>query len=111
MTGQVTPFITGLPTGDHPTEHFAFKGNWIYWSQGSTTNSGVVGLDNGGGANQQDIPCQDIRLSHNVFDSGGGVNDQRLLALRHATPRGDGACFRERNASRRLRWCDLAGAP
>jgi hypothetical protein len=70
ITGHVTPFITGLPTGDHPTEQFAFKGNWIYWSQGSTTNSGVVGLDNGGGKNQPDIPCQDITLSKNVFDSG-----------------------------------------
>jgi hypothetical protein len=72
-TGTVTPFITGLPTGDHPTEQLAFKDNWIYWSQGSTTNSGVVGKDNGGGANQQDIPCQDIVLSTNVFDSGGGI--------------------------------------
>jgi glucose/arabinose dehydrogenase len=72
-TGKVTPFITQLPTGDHPTEQFAFKGGFIYWSQGSTTNSGVVGRDNGGGANQSDIPCQDIVLSKNVFDSGGGV--------------------------------------
>jgi len=40
---------------------------------GSTTNSGVVGLDNGGGANQQDIPCQDIVLSNNTFPSPGGV--------------------------------------
>src|SRR5438445_488984 len=74
MTGHVTPFITGLPTGDHPTEQLAFKGNWIYWSQGSTTNSGVVGRDNGGGTNQQDIPCQDIVLSNNVFDSGDGIS-------------------------------------
>lgn len=73
MTGAVLPFISKLPTGDHPTEQLAFKGNWIYWSQGSTTNSGVVGLDNGGGANQPDIPCQDIVLSDNVFDSGNGV--------------------------------------
>jgi hypothetical protein len=73
MTGEVTPFITGLPTGDHPTEQLAFRGEFIYWSQGSTTNSGVVGRDNGGGANQQDIPCQDITLSNNLFDSGGGV--------------------------------------
>ena len=72
MTGTVTPFITGLPTGDHPSEQLAFKGNFIYWTQGSTTNSGVVGRDNGNGANQQDIPCQDIKLSDNVFDSGGG---------------------------------------
>jgi hypothetical protein len=68
-TGAVTPFITNLPTGDHPTEQLAFKGGWIYWSQGSTTNSGVVGLDNNGGKNQPDIPCQDITLSQNVFPS------------------------------------------
>jgi hypothetical protein len=73
QTGQVTPFISGLPTGDHPTEQLAFKNGWLYWSQGSTTNSGVVGRDNGGGQNQADIPCQDIVLSQNVFDSGGGV--------------------------------------
>ena len=72
-SGKVTPFISQLPTGDHPTEQLAFKDNWIYWSQGSTTNSGVVGRDNGGGTNQQDIPCQDIVLSQNVFDSGGGI--------------------------------------
>src|SRR5712664_797295 len=69
QTGQVTPFITGLPTGDHPSEQITFKDGWIYWSQGSTTNSGVVGHDNGGGANQQDIPCQDITLSQNTFSS------------------------------------------
>src|SRR6185312_596657 len=68
-TGHVTPFIEHLPTGDHPTEQLAFRDGWIYWSQGSTTNSGVVGRDNGGGANQQDIPCQDITLSDNVFQS------------------------------------------
>ncbi len=72
MTGVVTPFITQLPTGDHPTEQLAFKGGWIYWSQGSTTNSGVVGLDNGSGQNQSDIPCQDITLSQNVFISSFG---------------------------------------
>jgi len=71
-SGTVTPFITGLPTGDHPSEQLAFKDNWIYWSQGSTTNSGVVGRDNGGGTGQPDIPCQDIVLSQNVFNSGGG---------------------------------------
>src|SRR5207244_11178897 len=66
----VTPFITGLPTGDHPAEQLEFKDGWIYWSQGSTTNSGVVGRDNGGGANQHDIPCQDIVLSNYTFASG-----------------------------------------
>jgi hypothetical protein len=76
--GQVSPFITGLPTGDHPTEQLAFKGGWIYWSQGSTTNSGVVGLDNGGGANQPDIPCQDITLSQNTFHSQAVVSGKTV---------------------------------
>ena len=79
--GRVLPFITHLPTGDHPSEQLAFKDGWIYWSQGSTTNSGVVGRDNGGGANQQDIPCQDIVLSNNVFDSGGGVKTSGYSAF------------------------------
>jgi glucose/arabinose dehydrogenase len=69
-SGVVTPFITDLPTGDHPAEQLAFKGGWLYWSQGSTTNSGVVGRDNNGGLNQPDIPCQDIVLSDNTFPSG-----------------------------------------
>ena len=72
-SGIVSPFITGLPTGDHPTEQLAFKGGWIYWSQGSTTNSGVVGLDNNGGLNQPDIPCEDITLSQNVFPSSAST--------------------------------------
>jgi glucose/arabinose dehydrogenase len=71
-TGQVTPLITGLPTGDHPTEQIAIKDRFLYWSQGSATNSGVVGHDNGGGMNQHDIPCQDITLSSALFDSGDG---------------------------------------
>jgi glucose/arabinose dehydrogenase len=86
MTGHVTPFITGLPTGDHPTEQLAFKGEWIYWSQGSTTNSGVVGLDNGMGKNQPDIPCQDIVLSANTFDSGGGVFTSGYTAFGQPRP-------------------------
>jgi hypothetical protein len=64
ITGVVTPQITGLPTGDHPTEQLEFQGGWLYWSQGSTTNSGLVGK---GG--QPDIPCQDITLSNNTFKS------------------------------------------
>jgi glucose/arabinose dehydrogenase len=71
-TGTVTPFITGLPTGDHPTEQILVKDGWIYWSQGSATNSGVTGHDNGAGGNQHDIACQRITLSNNLFDSGDG---------------------------------------
>src|SRR6266446_2343442 len=69
---KVNPFITGLPTGDHPTELIVVKDGFIYWSQGSATNAGVTGHDNGGGGNQHDIACQDITLSDAVFDSGDG---------------------------------------
>jgi glucose/arabinose dehydrogenase len=71
-SGAVTPVITGLPTGDHPTEQIVVKDGWLYWSQGSATNAGVTGHDNGGGGNQQEIPCETIKLSDNTWDSGDG---------------------------------------
>ncbi|HZT63982.1 MAG TPA: hypothetical protein VFA36_12645 [Burkholderiales bacterium] len=70
QTGTVTPIITGLPTGDHPTEQILVKDGWLYWSQGSATNAGVTGHDNGGGGNQHEIACEQITLSDAVFDSG-----------------------------------------
>ena len=66
-TGNVVPLITGLPAG--PTGQLAFHSGWIYWGAGATTNNGVVDVNGG----QPDIPCQDITLSQNVFDSGGGI--------------------------------------
>jgi len=84
-TGQVTERITGLPTGDHPTEQLTVMDGWLVWSQGSVTNSGVVGHDNTGPGGvggppdvnvvfQHEIPCQDVVLSGNNFDSGDGHN-------------------------------------
>lgn len=70
--GAVTSVITGLPTGDHPTEQILVKDGWLYWSQGSATNAGVTGHDNGGGGNQHEIACEQITLSDAVFDSGDG---------------------------------------
>jgi glucose/arabinose dehydrogenase len=63
----VSTVIHGLPTGDHPTEQLIVKDGWLYWSQGSATNSGVTGHDNGGGGNQHDIACQQITLSENTW--------------------------------------------
>jgi glucose/arabinose dehydrogenase len=70
--GSITTLIHGLPTGDHPTEQILVKDGWLYWSQGSATNSGVTGHDNGAGGNQHDIACQQITLSQNDWDSGDG---------------------------------------
>jgi glucose/arabinose dehydrogenase len=83
QSGTVTQLITGLPTGDHPTEQITVKDGWLYWSQGSVTNNGVVGHDNTGPAGvggppdtavqfQHEIPCQDVVLSGNNSDSGDG---------------------------------------
>ena len=71
-SGTLTSFITGLPTGDHPTENLLVKDGFVYWTQGSATNSGVTGHDNGAGGNQHDIACQNIVLSQTVWDSGDG---------------------------------------
>ncbi len=67
----VSSLIHGLPTGDHPTEQIVVKDGWLYWSQGSATNSGVTGHDNGGGGNQHDIACEPIMLSQNTWRSVG----------------------------------------
>jgi hypothetical protein len=107
-SGDVSPFITNLPTGDHPTEQLAFRDGWIYWSQGSTTNSGVVGRDNGGGTNQNDIPFQDIVLSDSVFDSGGTPDVKSSGYSPFGTQRPGRARVRQRDASRRLRRRDSA---
>jgi len=69
---SLKPFITRLPTGDHPTEQILVKDGFVYWSQGSATNAGVTGHDNGAGGNQHDIPCQSVVLSSTGFDSGDG---------------------------------------
>src|SRR2546421_1954514 len=68
--GMVTPVIVGLPTGDHPTEQILVKDGWLYWSQGSATNAGVTGHDNGRAADPDGYTCQQIPLTDTVFDSG-----------------------------------------
>ena len=42
--GEVTPFITNLPTGDHPTEQLEFRDGWIYWSQGRPPTAAWSGV-------------------------------------------------------------------
>jgi hypothetical protein len=87
LTGMVTPRIIELPAG--PTGQLAFQGAWVYWGAGATTNSGVVDLNGG----QPDIPCQDITLSQNVFDSGGGVLTSGYSLFGHTNPGGTVPAF------------------
>ena len=97
-TGKVVPLITGLPAG--PTGQLAFQGGWIYWGAGSTTNSGVVSKADGGAFGQPDIPCQDITLSQNVFDSGGGILTSGYSQFGHTNPGGTVAAFFNANTGK-----------
>jgi hypothetical protein len=97
-TGKVVPLITRLPAG--PTGQLALQGGWIYWGAGSTTNSGVVSKADGGAFGQPDIPCQDITLSQNVFDSGGGTFTSGYSQFGHTNPGGTVAAFFNANTGK-----------
>jgi glucose/arabinose dehydrogenase len=69
LDGNVTPIVTGLPSfGDHHTNGPVFHDGWLYFSQGTATNSGVVGTDNADYGwlyrhpEFHDTPCEDITL-------------------------------------------------
>lgn len=67
--GQVTSLIENLPSfGDHHTNGPVVKDGYVYFGQGTATNSAIVGNDNADYGwlkrkeNFHDIPCQDIVL-------------------------------------------------
>jgi len=97
-TGKVVPLITGLPAG--PTGQLAFRDGWIYWGAGSTTNSGVVSKADGGPFGQPDVPCQDITLSQNLFDSGGGISTSGYSQFGHTNSGGAVAAFFNANTGK-----------
>jgi glucose/arabinose dehydrogenase len=75
-TGHVTDLITGLPSyGDHFNNQMTVGPDGkIYFGQGVSTNSGVVGLDNAYPfvwlllwPDVHDIPAKDIRLRRESF--------------------------------------------
>lgn len=69
--GEIKTVVAGLPgRGDHHTNGPVMGADgWLYFSQGTATNSGVVGLDNYemGWPKRDplyhDIPCKDVVLS------------------------------------------------
>lgn len=75
--GRITPLVEGLPSlGDHHTNGPAVGSDgWVYFGQGTATNSGVVGTDNAefGWLKRhpdfRDVPCRDIRLAGKNFTS------------------------------------------
>ena len=71
MDGRIRVLVEGLPSlGDHHTNGPAVgPDGWIYFGQGTATNSGIVGLDNFGFGwphrypEFHDVPCQDVVLA------------------------------------------------
>jgi hypothetical protein len=74
--GKTTVLVEGLPSvGDHHTNGPAIGQGYIYFGQGSATNSGVVGNDNAqfGWLERKpqfhDVPCRDVTLAGVNFES------------------------------------------
>jgi glucose/arabinose dehydrogenase len=75
-SGETTVVAAGMPSqGDHHTDGPVVRDGWIYFGQGTVTNSGVVGEDNAqfGWLRRQpalhDIPCRDITLTGQNFQT------------------------------------------
>ncbi len=75
--GEVTALVEGLPSlGDHHTNGPVIgPEGWIYFGQGTATNSGVVGPDNADfgwlyrNPDFHDIPCRDVTLTGQNYTS------------------------------------------
>jgi glucose/arabinose dehydrogenase len=82
--GEKTTLVDGLPgRADHHTNGPVFgPDGWLYFGQGTATNSGVVGADNAKlgwlkrHPDVHDVPCRDVQLrgvnfeSENPLDAG-----------------------------------------
>ena len=89
-SGAVIPLITGLPSlGDHQNNQLAFgEDGWVYFGQGTATNSTVVGPDNAVFGwlplfpEFHDVPCEDVTIAGSPFESPNVLTpDPNDLAL------------------------------
>jgi glucose/arabinose dehydrogenase len=81
-SGEIKVLVDGLPgMGDHHTNGPVVMDGYIYFGQGTATNSGVVGTDNAefGWLMRQkdvhDIPCEDITLTGENFETPNVLTD------------------------------------
>lgn len=73
-SGKISTIASGMPSqGDHHTNGPVARDGWIYFGQGTATNSAVVGEDNhqfgwlGRFPQVHDVPCQDVTLTGQNF--------------------------------------------
>jgi hypothetical protein len=81
MQGKITSVIDGLPSlGDHHTNGPVVNNGFIYFGQGTATNSAVTGEDNQKfgwlkrNPEFHDIPCEDIKLAGTNFPTDNVLN-------------------------------------
>jgi hypothetical protein len=74
--GAITPLLEGLPSlGDHHTNGPIVKDGFVYFGQGTATNSAVVGEDSAkfGWLKRHpefhDVPCRDVTLTGANFET------------------------------------------
>jgi glucose/arabinose dehydrogenase len=88
--GQLSVVIDSLPSfGDHHTEGPVLgPDGFLYFGQGSATNSGIVGEDNAAlgwlyrQSNFHDIPCQDITLNGENYDSKNPLSQRAKTKIK-----------------------------
>jgi glucose/arabinose dehydrogenase len=82
LDGSQKVLVDKLPSGDHHTNGPLVIDGWVYFTQGTMTNSGVVGVDNHEfgwlkrSPTAHDIPCRDLKLSGTNFTSKNPLTDQ-----------------------------------
>jgi glucose/arabinose dehydrogenase len=81
-TGEMKVLVDNLPSvGDHHTNGPVVKDGYVYFGQGSATNSAIVGTDNAefGWLTRKkefhDIPCEDITLAGENFETENVLTD------------------------------------
>lgn len=82
--GRIETIVEGLPSlGDHHTNGPAVRDNYVYFGQGTATNSGVVGEDNADfgwlsrNPDFHDIPCKSITLNAENFVSANVLTNDK----------------------------------
>jgi glucose/arabinose dehydrogenase len=80
--GDIHTLVDHLPSmGDHHTNALVIKDNYIYFGQGTATNSAIVGPDNAeyGWLKRHkafhDIPCGDITVTGENYESSDVLTD------------------------------------